>query len=115
MGLKTHDLSFSVGALKQIINGYAREAGVRTLENNIKKIMRKVAVKVVRGEEENLESKEFSITEKNLDKYLGKPIFTSDRFYQRTPVGVCMGLAWTSMGGATLYVETIISQPRKPR
>ncbi len=43
----------------------------------------------------------------NLKEYLGKPIFTSDRFYERTPVGVCMGLAWTALGGATLYIEAI--------
>jgi len=42
-----------------------------------------------------------------LEQYLGKPVFTTDRFYERTPVGVTMGLAWTSMGGATLYVEAI--------
>jgi ATP-dependent Lon protease len=112
MGLKTHDLSFSVGALKQMVNGYAREAGVRSLENNLKKIMRKIAVKVVRAEERS-QSKEYSITEKNLDKYLGKPIFTSDRYYHRTPPGVCMGLAWTSMGGATLYVETTLFAAEK--
>jgi ATP-dependent Lon protease len=106
MGLKTQNVSFSVGVLKQIVNGYAREAGVRSLENNIKKILRKVAVKVVRAEERSTQ-KEYSITEKSLDKYLGKPIFTSDRYYHHTPAGVCMGLAWTSMGGATLYIETV--------
>lgn len=41
-----------------------------------------------------------------LDKYLGKPPFDSDRFYEVTPPGVVMGLAWTSMGGSTLYVES---------
>ena len=113
MGLKAQDVSFSKGALKTVINGYAREAGVRSLENNIKKVMRKVAVKVVRAEEKSSKKKkkpkaEFQhITEKNLEKFLGKPIFTSDRYYPKTPVGVCMGLAWTSMGGATLYVEAI--------
>lgn len=101
MGLKASDIKFTQGALVQIINGYAREAGVRNLENNIKKIMRKVAVKIVRGEDK----KGYPITEKNLESFLGKPIFTSDRFYKRTPIGVCMGLAWTSMGGATLYIE----------
>jgi ATP-dependent Lon protease len=49
----------------------------------------------------------YNITPTSLHEYLGKPIFTSDRFYERTPVGVCTGLAWTSMGGATLYIETI--------
>ncbi len=109
MGLKAHDLDFTVPALKTMINGYAREAGVRTFENSIKKVMRKVAVQIVKAEESRSKKKpeEVHLTEKNLDKYLGKPIFTSDRFYPKTPIGVCMGLAWTSMGGATLYVEAI--------
>lgn len=106
MGLKTSDIEFTSGAIAHIINGYAREAGVRTLENNIKKIMRKVAIQVVKQmDKKKGESKKSVISERNLDKYLGKPIFTTDRFYERTPIGVCMGLAWTSMGGATLYVE----------
>jgi ATP-dependent Lon protease len=113
MGLKTQDLEFSVSALKEMINGYAREAFVRSLENNVKKIMRKVAVKVVREDESAAKKKkkpkheEHHVTDKSLEKYLGKPIFTSDRYYPRTPVGVCMGLAWTSLGGATLYVEAV--------
>ncbi|HEX4839883.1 MAG TPA: endopeptidase La, partial [Rhabdochlamydiaceae bacterium] len=113
MGLKSQDIEFSVGALKEMINGYAREAGVRSLENNLKKIMRKVAVKVVREEEKAAKKKkkpkheEHHLTDKSLEKYLGKPIFTSDRYYPRTPIGVCMGLAWTSLGGATLYVESV--------
>ena len=108
MGLKAHDVEFSTGALKQMINGYARESGVRSLENNLKKIMRKVAVKIVKAEEGRKKKvEEHQVTDKTLEKYLGKPIFTSDRFYPKTPVGVCMGLAWTSMGGATLYVESV--------
>lgn len=102
MGLKTGDVSFTKGALAQIINGYAREAGVRTLENNIKKILRKVAVKVAKGKQPKA-----VISEKNLTTYLGKPIFTSDRYYKTNPVGVATGLAWTSLGGATLYIECV--------
>jgi len=106
MGIKSSYLEFTKDAIKHIINGYAREAGVRSLENYLKKIMRKVAIQVVKGMDKKEESfKKISVSEKNLDKYLGKPIFTSDRFYERTPVGVCMGLAWTSLGGATLYIE----------
>lgn len=106
MGIKSSYLEFTKGAISHIINGYAREAGVRSLENYLKKIMRKVAIQVVKGmDKKEKEFKKVSISEKNLDKYLGKPIFTSDRFYERTPVGVCMGLAWTSLGGATLYIE----------
>lgn len=107
MGLKSQDAVFSLGAIKQIINGYAREAGVRNLENYIKKIMRKVAVKIVRGQEKKSKPHIHHITESNLEKYIGKPIFTTDRYYPKTPVGVCMGLAWTSLGGATLYVESM--------
>lgn len=109
MGLKAGDLSFSKTALVQMINGYAREAGVRNLENIIKKVMRKVAKEVVREEEKTGAKKEkrkkVVVTTDNLIHYLGKPLFTTDRFYERTPVGVCMGLAWTSLGGATLYIE----------
>lgn len=102
MGLKAGDVTFTKGALAQIINGYAREAGVRTLENNIKKILRKVAVKIARGKQPKA-----VISEKTLPAYLGKPVFTSDRYYKVNPVGVATGLAWTSMGGATLYIEAV--------
>lgn len=117
VGLKASDIDFSKDSLRAIINGYAREAGVRHFENCIKKILRKVALKIVRGQEESgkgtkkkLSEKppsQFRITPASLKDYLGKPEFTSDRFYDRTPVGVAMGLAWTSMGGATLYIEAI--------
>lgn len=103
MGLKTSQVTFTKGAVKSIINGYAREAGVRSLENQVKKILRKVAVKIAK----NSDQKRFSINEQNLQEYLGKPIHTTDRFYHNTPIGVCTGLAWTALGGATLYVEAI--------
>lgn len=103
MGIKADQVSFTRPTLTAIINGYAREAGVRSLENSLKKILRKVAVKLVRGGK----SRKVNVTCGNLESYLGKPIFTSDRFYEETPVGVATGLAWTSMGGATLYVEAI--------
>lgn len=124
-GLKASQVQINPEALRLIINGYAREAGVRNLENQLKKIMRKIALKVVKEQEnagsvqDGKDAKEgeadkgeaakdsFRIDPTNLKDYLGKPIFTSDRFYDRTPPGVCMGLAWTAMGGATLYIETI--------
>lgn len=113
MGLKNSQVSFTRPALVQIVNGYARESGVRSLENYIKKILRKVAVKIVRaGEKPKSEEKKeklekFEITPETLKNYLGKPIFTTDRFYEKNPIGVCMGLAWTSLGGATLYIESV--------
>lgn len=114
MGLKAKNVSFTDEAIKQVVNGYALEAGVRGLENQIKKCLRKVAVSIVseeqspkKGKKKQTASLQHRITGKNLKEYLGKKIFTSDRFYHTTPVGVCTGLAWTSMGGATLYIEAI--------
>jgi len=114
MGLRASDITFNIDALKQIINGYAREAGVRNLENQIKKVMRKVAIKIVKEEERGKKTKTFTIKESVLKDYLGKPVFTSDRFYEKTPVGVAMGLAWTAMGGATLYIEVVQVPGEKP-
>ena len=54
-----------------------------------------------------------TITESNLTTFLGKPQFTSDRYYEKTPKGVSLGLAWTSMGGATLYIETASTPAEK--
>jgi ATP-dependent Lon protease len=112
MGLKSSDLSFTKGAVAQIINGYAREAGVRTLENYLKKIMRKVALKIAKGPDKKRGAR-VVITDKNLTTYIGKPVFISDRFYKDNPIGVATGLAWTSMGGATLYIETMKSPAEK--
>lgn len=61
-----------------------------------------MAVKIARGKQPKM-----VISEKNLTTYLGKPIFTSDRYYKVNPIGVATGLAWTSLGGATLYVEAV--------
>lgn len=108
MGLKTSQVSFETEALQELINCYAREAGVRHLENLIKKILRKVAYKIVSEEQKKeKELKKITITPANLKDFTGKPVFTSDRFYETLPVGVATGLAWTALGGATLYIETL--------
>lgn len=119
MGLKANQVEFTKPAMRQLINGYARESGVRTLENNIKKILRKLALEIVRHNEKPHSKKRvvkkvtkpikttYTITPQELQKYVGKPLFHSDRIYETTPIGVCSGLAWTSMGGASLYVESI--------
>jgi ATP-dependent Lon protease len=114
MGLKSAQLELTKPAIGQIIEGYARESGVRSLENYIKKIMRKVAIQVVKGQEKKKSTfKKVIVKEANLDKFLGKPLFTSDRFYEDMPVGVAMGLAWTALGGATLYIESIAVSSEK--
>ncbi|MEF9519814.1 endopeptidase La [Chlamydia crocodili] len=108
MGLTAREIVFQPEALKHMINNYAREAGVRTLNGNIKKVLRKIALKIVKNQEKtHSKYTQYKINVSNLQDYLGKPIFSSDRFYDNTPVGVATGLAWTSLGGATLYIESV--------
>ncbi len=99
-GIKPQDVELTDEAISQIIDRYAREAGVRNLDNQIKKIMRKVNLKQIESK-----IKKIKITPKNLDEYLGKPIFTNEKLYNKGIPGVALGLAYTSMGGATLYIE----------
>jgi ATP-dependent Lon protease len=115
MGLTAPDIAFTKIGLSEMIDSYSREAGVRGLENNIKKILRKVALEVAKKREKKkkVSVKKVVITEKNLQSYLGKPIFITDVYYKKMPIGVCTGLAWTALGGATLYVEASRSDAEK--
>lgn len=79
---------------------------MRNLQKHVEKIFRKAAFKIVK---EGLEH--VNVDEANLHEFVGKPIFTSDRMYLETPPGVVMGLAWTSMGGSTLFIETTLAKP----
>ncbi len=98
-GLDKGQVAIPNRTLKTIVDGYAREAGVRTLENRIRKIMRRAARKFAEGHE-----KKISVGIKDLHSYLGKPVFSEEELFKSTP-GVITGLAWTSMGGATLQIE----------
>uniref|UniRef100_A0A182UWV5 Lon protease homolog n=1 Tax=Anopheles merus TaxID=30066 RepID=A0A182UWV5_ANOME len=100
-GVEDKHISITDDALHALIKSYCRESGVRNLQKQIEKIVRKVAFKVVRKEADFTE-----VSGTNLSDLLGKPIFTQDRMYQSTPPGVVMGLAWTAMGGSALYIET---------
>ncbi|XP_015791229.1 lon protease homolog, mitochondrial [Tetranychus urticae] len=92
--------------LQTLIKAYCRESGVRNLQKHIEKIMRKAAFKIV-----NKEAEKVSINVENLQDFVGKPIFTQDRMYERAPVGVTMGLAWSAMGGSVLFIETTLYKP----
>ena len=63
--------------------------------------------------ESEVQDATIQVAPSNLHEFVGNPIFTSDRMYETTPPGVVMGLAWTAMGGTTLYVETVLSQQGK--
>jgi ATP-dependent Lon protease len=99
-GLNKGQVRIGKPALRHIINGYAREAGVRNVENQIKKIMRKAAVQLSQKKENG----SVTITNKDLVSYLGQPVFEPEKLFQNQ-AGVVTGLAWTSLGGATLQVE----------
>lgn len=97
-GLKKSQLKISDATLKVLIEGYAREAGVRHLEKLLQKVIRKAVVILLKGKQKSL-----SVTVKTLEDYLGAPYFRKEKTIDG--VGVVTGLAWTSMGGATLPVE----------
>jgi ATP-dependent Lon protease len=99
-GLKADEINITDPALAKIADGYAREAGVRNLENQIKKIMRKATLM----QAENNSGK-INVNQKNLTDFLGQPVFTPEELYKKPIPGVTLGLAWTAMGGATLYIE----------
>lgn len=99
--LSKDEISISDAAIKNIIDKYAREAGVRNLEKQIKKIMRKSTLIIAEN------NKKIKIGVNNIEEFLGKPIFTTEQLYNKSIPGVTLGLAWTSMGGTTLYIEAI--------
>ncbi|MCT4596871.1 MAG: endopeptidase La [Vallitalea sp.] len=99
-GLKEEELSISNNALKHLINSYTKEAGVRNLERKIGEICRKVAKEVLTKEKSSVK-----ITEQNIKKYLGVPIYNYDKIADKSQVGVVRGLAWTAVGGDTLSIE----------
>jgi len=104
-GIGSDRLDLHEEALHKIITDYAREAGVRQLRQLLEKVSRKVALKMVRNADDEDKAKTH-ITLENLTQYIGQPLHLSDRLFEHgTPPGVVMGLAWTAMGGASLFIE----------
>lgn len=101
-GLSAKTLTITEDALRMIIRGYTREAGVRNLERKIAAVCRKTAHRIVDGE-----AKSAKVTAKNLHKYLGKIIYLEDDVSLEAAVGICTGLAWTRVGGELLKVEVV--------
>ena len=98
-GLARTQVRFTPAALRKIIDGYARDAGVRGLEKKIKKVLRKSAIDLAKDSTRRVVVKKGNITE-----FLGEPDFKGDERLTSGP-GVVTGLAWTSLGGVTLQVE----------
>ena len=100
-GLSQNEFNISAIALKQVIEKYTREAGVRSLRHKIAQIMRKSAILILKG------SESVSITPKNLNEFLDKIVFEISPADKQHSVGVVNGLAWTSVGGDVLKIEAI--------
>ncbi|MBQ7652629.1 MAG: endopeptidase La, partial [Victivallales bacterium] len=107
-GLKAKNIAFTDAALRSIIDGFARDSGVRLFENAINSCMRKVAVKL--AEEDAADHARISVNPAKVKELLGKPQFYDDPLVSKPRPGVAMGLAWTAAGGATLYIEVLATE-----
>ncbi len=108
-GLKKTQFSLPKPVLRKIIDGYAREAGVRSLENNLKKLLRQTARKFVEEEIDQVK-----ISKDDLPDMLGRKAFAEESRYKTPKIGVITGLAYTSVGGATLFIEASNVEAKNP-
>ena len=105
-GLGKGDVKFERSAMREILQGYVKEAGLRNFEKSVDKISRKVARK-------NLEKEisfPFIVKKENIRDFLGERVFVEEVFQKIVRPGIAIGLAWTPLGGATLTVESILVQ-----
>ena len=102
-GLKKKNFAISEKALRDLINYYTRESGVRNLEREIGSLCRKVARKIVAKKAQS-----YRITPASLENYLGKHRFRYDVVENESEVGGTTGMAWTQVGGDTLFIETAL-------
>ncbi|MEL7656443.1 MAG: endopeptidase La [Bacillota bacterium] len=102
-GLKDENITISESTIRSIINYYTRESGVRNLEREIANLCRKVARKIVEED-----ATRFRVTAGNIESYLGKKRYRYDIIEGENEVGVTTGLAWTIVGGDTLFIETTL-------
>jgi ATP-dependent Lon protease len=104
-GLKATDVKFEDAALLRVIEGYTRESGVRNLEQKVGTLVRKIAKSVAMDQEYPK-----TIKVEQVEKFLGAEIFDKDLYQDNDYAGVVTGLAWTSVGGEILFIETSLSR-----
>ena len=109
-GLNKKDLVFSKSVVRDLIESYTRESGVRELDRVIAKVIRKIAKKVAMEE-----SYKPTLTIKDIRELLGVPRYSRDKYQGNDYVGVVTGLAWTSVGGEILFVEASLSKGKEKR
>jgi ATP-dependent Lon protease len=107
-GLTPKNIHFSDAAIRKIVQGYTREAGVRSLEREIASICRKVAKKVLKQGKQVY----MRISAEGIQKYLGVPKFRYEKGERQNQVGLANGLAWTEVGGELLTTEVTVMQGR---
>ncbi len=106
-GVNENEIEFTDEAIKEIIDHYTREAGVRNLEREIANIIRKVLKEIIMSEEaKKKRHKKVVIDKQDVSKYLGPPKFIKESLAEND-VGVVTGLAWTEYGGETLTIEVV--------
>jgi ATP-dependent Lon protease len=104
-GLNGKQVRLNKDVLEDLVQSYTRESGVRSLERQVAGVMRNVAKKVAMEEEYNV-----SIKKKELTNILGPSKFSKEKYQEQQPAGVVVGLAWTSVGGEILFIETSLSK-----
>ena len=104
-GLKATDINFDKNAIVKIIEDYTRESGVRSLERAIGKVVRNITKSIAMEEEYNKK-----VTTAAVRKILGGEIFDKEMYQDNSVAGVVTGLAWTSVGGEILFIETALSR-----
>jgi ATP-dependent Lon protease len=106
-GIGPENVTFTDAALRRLISGYTREAGLRNFEREIAAVCRKVAVKVAERKSAGDEPLKVVVDPKKVERYLGPPRHRSDELLDRDRVGVATGLAWTESGGDLLFIEVV--------
>ena len=104
-GLKDSKFAIPKKVMAEIVDQYTRESGVRLLDKRLAKIMRRIAWKTAIGEDVPAK-----LASADLEEFLGKPVFDPDKYEGNQFYGVVTGLAWTSVGGCILYVESSLSK-----
>ncbi|NYJ28737.1 endopeptidase La [Allomuricauda sp. ARW1Y1] len=104
-GLSKKDLKIGKRQLEKIVEGYTRESGVRSLEKQIAKVVRYAAKSIAMEEEYNV-----TVTNEDVEKILGPARLERDKYENNDVAGVVTGLAWTSVGGDILFIESILSK-----
>lgn len=109
-GLETKDVTLDKKIIRQIIDNYTRESGVRELSRQIAKVIRKITKKMAMNEMYN-----HKVESEDLKSYLGAPRYLRDEYEGNQYTGVVTGLAWTQVGGEILYIESSMSSSKAPK